>query len=266
MDRAFPKSLEWGLGRGHVIGNGKVIAMFQSLLSTPYVPFALALGLLLALLALELVALVLGGSLLGGGEVDAPDVSGLEAQFDLAPGAEPDVGALLEASSALETAEQDLPDGSAGWAGLIGLGHTPFMIWLASLLMGFGLSGLALQSLAQSLLGAPFGLGLALPLAGFIGLTFARSFARFFGNLLPQIETSATSAQFMGGLRGIVTQGTARHGQPAEVRLRDRHGNTHYMRCEPFRDSDVIPEGTEVLTLRERLAKGGWGLRILPLD
>jgi hypothetical protein len=132
--------------------------------------------------------------------------------------------------------------------------------------MGFGLSGLILQSVVQNILGAPLGTTLAVLIAAVIGLGFARTFARFFGNLLPQIETTATSAQFMGGLRGIVTQGTARNGQPAEVRLRDRHGNTHYLRCEPFRESDVIREGTEVLTLRERLAKGGWGLRILPLE
>jgi hypothetical protein len=249
-----------------VIGNGKVITMFQALLSTPYVPFALALGLLLALLGLELIALLLGGSLLGSGDADAPDVAGPEAQFDFAPDAEPDVGALLEASVAMEAPDQDLPDGSAGWAGLIGLGHTPFMIWLAALLMGFGLSGLILQSVVQNILGAPLGTTLAVLIAAVIGLGFARTFARFFGNLLPQIETTATSAQFMGGLRGVVTQGTARNGQPAEVRLRDRHGNTHYLRCEPFRDTDIIPEGTEVLTLRERLANGGWGLRILPLD
>lgn len=49
----------------------------------------------------------------------------------------------------------------------------------------------------------------------------------------------------MGGLRGTVTQGTARAGSAAEVRLRDRHGNLHFMRCEPFHDADIIPEGAE---------------------
>jgi hypothetical protein len=66
-------------------------------------------------------------------------------------------------------------------------------------------------------------------------------------------------------LRGTVTQGTARRGSPAEVRLRDRHGNTHYQRCEPWHEADVIPEGTEVVTLRMRRPDGGWSLRILPI-
>jgi hypothetical protein len=58
------------------------------------------------------------------------------------------------------------------------------------------------------------------------------------------------------------------------VRLRDRHDNIHHIRCEPLRDEDVIPEGTEVLTLRrrvpgaERLRADGaddWILVILPI-
>jgi hypothetical protein len=95
-------------------------------------------------------------------------------------------------------------------------------------------------------------------------VAFTRLFGSALAGLLPQIETTATSAQFMGGLRGIVTQGTARQGAPAEVRLRDRHGNTHHMRCEPFRDTDVIEQGTEVLLLRKR-TPGGWTLQIVPL-
>lgn len=237
--------------------------MFALMLTPPYLPFALALGLLGGLLAVELVALALGGSLMAGEGADAPgpDTATLEAQFDLAPGAEPDVTALAAAADSLQA---EVPGTGGGALALLGLGRVPFAIWLAAMLTGFGVTGLAVQSVASATFGGPLGAAIAIlpALAGAIG--FARLFGRAIASLVPQVETTATSAQFMGGLRGIVSQGTARQGAPAEVRLRDRHGNTHYMRCEPFRDSDVIEQGTEVLTLRERTASG-WALRIVAL-
>jgi hypothetical protein len=228
------------------------------LLSGAFLPFSLALGLLFGLLALELVALVLGGSLFAAGHgADAMPDTGA---FDLPAGAEPDVAALLAASDA-----PDAPQADGGSAlSVLGLGRVPFAIWLAGLLLGFGLAGLGVQTVAQAVGGPLPGWLAALPAAA-AGLAVARMVAAVMGGLVKPLETTATGPQFLGGLRGVVTQGTARRGAPAEVRLRDRHGNIHYQRCEPFRDSDVIAEGTEVLTLRQRRQGGGWGLRILPI-
>ncbi|WP_227754250.1 OB-fold-containig protein [Stagnihabitans tardus] len=213
------------------------------MLSTAFLPFTFAFVLLAGLVLLELVALLLGGSLIGS---DAPEV-------DLDPGldAEPDIDALLAGGPETELA----PDG-------FGLRGAPLIIWLAAALLGFGAAGVMIQSLAAAL-SAPLPLWGALPLALVAGLGFARAFGRAFARLIPRIETTATSTQFMGGLRGIVTQGTARRGQAAEVRLRDRHGNLHHLRCEPYREDDVIPEGAEVLTIRRRAPDGSFILRII---
>lgn len=227
--------------------------MIATLLSGPFLPFSLALGLLFGLLALEIVALLLGGSLFAadhGLAAESPDV-----YFDLPAGVEPDIDALIAASDAVPP---QTADGGTALSAL-GLGRVPLAIWLAGLLLGFGLSGLALQSLVL----LPAGLA-AIP-AGAVGLVAARGVAGVLGGLVKQNETTATGPQFLGGLRGTVTQGSSRRGSPAEVRLRDRHGNTHYQRCEPWRDGDVIAEGTDVITLRLRRPDGGWGLRILPI-
>jgi hypothetical protein len=233
--------------------------LLPALLSGPYLPFSLALGLLFGLLALEIVALVLGTSLFAADDA-SPELS-VDPAFDLPAGVEPDIAALVAAS---EVAGSDLvaESPSTGTAmSLLGLGRVPFAIWLAALLLGFGVSGMALQALTG---GALPGWLTALP-AGGLGLFTARGVAGALGGIVRQTETTATGPQFLGGLRGLVTQGTARRGSPAEVRLRDRHGNIHYQRCEPWRDSDVIMEGTEVITLRHRRPEGGWGLRILPM-
>lgn len=236
------------------------------LLSLPFVPFTLAIGLLACLLVLELAALLMGGSILGaedGGPDIEPDLAALVDNFDLDAGVMPDIDSLLTASDQLHDfhASPHLPAG-----GLLGLGHTPLMIWLAALLLGFGLGGLALQAALVALTGTPLPVWTALPIALFAGLVFARVFSRSLASLVPSIETTATSIQFMGGLRGVVSQGIARRGAAAEVKLHDRHGNIHYLRLEPFDDDDVIAEGSTVLTVRQRLAPGSWTLRILSLD
>lgn len=231
-------------------------------LSAAYAPFTFALGLMAALLLLESVFVLLGVSLHGHDlDTEIPgEVAALHAQFDLAHGATPDVPHLLEASAALNQVEPSAPE--TGFMAAIGLHDMPLMIWLAAMLFSFGLGGYLFQALTASALPT----SLVALLAAAAGLIFTRQFAKVFGRFVPRLETSATSAQFMGGLRGVVTQGTARAGSAAEVRLRDRHGNIHYMRCEPFSPSDEIGEGTEVLTLRERLGPDRWSLRILPLS
>lgn len=236
--------------------------MFATFLTPAYVPFALALGLLVALLMLEVLVQLVGGSLLGG---DAPEIdAGIESSFDFDPGAEPDVAALVD------MADADVPAPSGGDASiassLLGLGKAPTMIWVASVLTGFGVTGLVVQGAASAVFGAPLpGLVASIP-AAIVAFGFARAFAGVFARLVPATETTATRVQFMGGLRGYVSQGVARRGSPAEVRLRDRHGNTHYLRCEPFADADVIPEGTAVLTLRQRRGPDDWELRIVATE
>lgn len=214
------------------------------LLSTPFVPFTFALGLLFGLLLLEVVGLLLGLSIFGHtGDVDIPADHGLDLE------AQPNVEALLSHQAS------PLPETETRGA--------PLMVTCAAALLGFGVTGILVQSLASAVAG-PMPLWAAVILASVLGLGFARAFGGVFARLIPSIQTTATSAQFLGGIQGVVTQGTARRGAAAEVRLRDRHGNLHHFRCEPLNDADVIPQGTPVITIRRRNGDG-FILRILPL-
>lgn len=228
--------------------------MLDMLLSGPVVPFTFSLALLFALLAMELLFLVFGGSLIGDvGDVDAPGGAGgpdldldLDAldigagEFDL------DGDADLAATAAPTSASASSP---LSW---LGLGRMPFLIWLATILVSFGVTGLTIQSLVMGLLGGPLpALFAALPSA-LVALWFTGRFGAIFARLLPQTETQSVSETHLGRRAGVVTQGTARRGSPAEVRVTDRYGNIHYLRAEPFRDGDEIPEGTDVVVMRHR--------------
>lgn len=234
--------------------------MFNFLLDSAFAPFSLALVLLSGLAVLELAALLLGGSLIGG-DGDA----GLDAADGVDIGEFPDVGDIggdalgdlgeidlagLDGAEALDSA--GAADASGSLASWLGLGRMPMLIWLAALLMGFGLSGIGLQMVLQSYLGfnAPAWMA-GLP-AGAFGLWFARGFGGAFTRLLPQTETEALSVRSLGRRRGVITQGTAAQGRPAEVRVIDGYGNAHYLRAEPFSTGEELAQGTEVLVMRDR--------------
>ncbi len=232
--------------------------MLQFLLDGAFAPFTLALALLTGLMVLELVALLLGGSLIGADsdadlDIDTGDVGDFDLDMDGADLDLPDAELDLElAPDAPADAGVSTPTGLASW---LGLGRMPTVIWLGAILLGFGLSGMGLQVALSSLFGllAP-AWGAAIP-AGAFAFWFARVFGAAFARVLPQTETEALSERNLGRRRGIVTQGTAARGRPAEVRVMDGYGNAHYLRAEPLKDGDTIAQGTEVLVIRDR--RGG---------
>ena len=242
--------------------------MFDLYLTGPYVPFTLSLALLFGLLALELVLALLGGTLLGLGadadldvdlDIDAPDLGDLDLDFgdadldafDFAE-ADVDVDVEIEAGTAPVA-------GPASW---LGIGKMPVLIWIAAVLVAFGVSGLVLQGLFTALLGTALPAGLVALPAAILGIGFAKRFGAAFARILPKTETTAVSERFLGRRTGVVTQGTARRGAPSEVKVTDRHGNTHYLRGEPLKDDVEIPAGTEVLVLRHKLDQG---YRLVPI-
>jgi hypothetical protein len=247
--------------------------MFDYLFDPDFLPFTFALALLFGLAGLELAALLIGASFLGSGEADAdpggvdgidgPDAADLGdfgGDLSLDTDAIGDLGELGDLGD-LDLADidgMDLSDGSApveaagGVSNWLGLGKMPMLIWLATLLLGFGLSGIGLQLGVKSLIGyalSPWLIGLP---AGAFGIWLTRSFGAVFARLLPQVETEALSERSLGRRRGVVTQGTAAKGRPAEVRVMDRYGNAHYLRAEPFAKGEEIAQGTEVLVIRDR--------------
>ncbi|MDD9733795.1 DUF1449 family protein [Mameliella sp. AT18] len=248
--------------------------MFDLLLSDGMFPFILALALLFGLLVLEVVFGLLGGTLLGSGadgldvdgpdlDIDMPDIGDMEIDLGL-DGTDIDIADLELAEPDLDMDVPDLdadmpngaPDGAGSVAAWLGFGKMPALIWLAAILLAFGLTGLVIQTVADNLLGGPLPSWLVALPAGAAAIWFARQFGALFARLLPRTETEALSERHLGRRTGIVTQGTAARGRPAEVKVTDRYGNIHYLRAEPLRDDATIPQGTEVMVLRHRYEKG----------
>lgn len=214
--------------------------MFELFVHPNALPFSIALAVTAGLFVIELISLMLGATVLGlGGE--APDID-MDADFDLTADFDGlDADPLGDLSPA--------PSGILTW---IGARDVPFLIWLVSFLTMFGLFGLLVQSIALSVLGVTLFALIAVPIATVPALGITRIIANWVALIMPKTETSAMRMRFLGGHRGTITQGTAKRGSPAEVKIKDRHGNMHYLRVEPLDDDGVFPKGSDVTLIRKR--------------
>lgn len=203
--------------------------MIEAFLTPDAYPFSIALCVVLGLFILELISLILGGSIMAIGS-DAPDVD-----LDIEPDLDTDVSGS--------------PAGVLGW---LGIGEVPFLIWLVSFLTVFGLSGLFLLTVAGTVTDLTPPLAVTVPIAIGAATYCARFIARIVATIMPKTESSAMRTRFLGGHHGTITQGTARRGSPAEAKIKDRHGNTHYLRVEPLEDDVEIPQGADVHVIRKR--------------
>ncbi|WP_415401768.1 YqiJ family protein [Tateyamaria sp. SN3-11] len=211
--------------------------------------FAVCLAVVAGLFVLEILTALLGGSILGVGS-DAPDVDlDLDADFDFS------VEAPEGVDLGVDDAIPEIDTGDAGTPGIftwIGARDVPFLIWLVSFLTMFGLFGLIIQSICVGIFGAPLPILPACAVAFVPALGVTRVIANWVALIMPKTETTAMRARHLGGCHGIVTQGTASRGRPAEVKIKDRHGNIHYMRVEPLYDEEIFEQGSDVTLIRKR--------------
>src|SRR5262245_61088568 len=207
-------------------------------------PFVIAAGVLLGLIVIEVVLLLLGASLthvFGHGDhlalhghgvghghaAGGPDHGHAHAHH---PEARGPFGAVLD------------------W---INIGRVPFLVLLMVLLAAFAAVGIFVQTIAAALL-APLPWPVAIAVAFAAALPATRGRSRFAARMLPRRETYSASEGELRGLTGEVTLGPARTGVVAKARFRDRHGNTHFTRVEPFEAADTIEQGAIVLAVELR--------------
>lgn len=137
-------------------------------------------------------------------------------------------------------------DGPLGW---LHIGRVPLLVLLILLLLGFAIGGYAIQLFWHGLFGSYLPTLVALVPAGFIGLANVHVLGGLLAKILPKDETSAVSEQTLLGRAGVVVTGTARRGMAAEVKVRDQHGNAHFLMLEPDLDGEEFEQGSVVLVV-----------------
>jgi hypothetical protein len=202
-------------------------SMIEFILRNGNVPFTVALGIMVALAALEVVTLLLGFALSGLVDQFIPDLD-LDADMDGVP---------------------DNPT-LAGIAHWLHVGDAPVLALFVVFLTAFGLAGWGTQYLASEYGGGLLSPWIAAVPATVVGLLGVRTV----GGLLVRFgigdETTAVSADSLLGSSAQITLGTARTGAPSQAKLRDKHGQTHYVLVEPLRPEDEFEHGATVTLVR----------------
>lgn len=180
-------------------------------------PFALATGLILAVAAAEALALLIGTSTLHWHD-----------------------GAVAEH-----------PDGFAGEVlGWLHIGKVPILVILVIFLTAFAVAGFAAQFVAKFAIGYFMPSPVAVVVALVAGVCGVRTIGAALGRVIPKDETTAVADASLVGRIGTIVIGTARVGKPAEARLRDEHGGTHYVMVEPEEPDQAFVAGESVLLVR----------------
>jgi hypothetical protein len=205
--------------------------MMNFLLASQNMPFTVALAVMLIIAFLEGA-----GTLLGAGIFSFIDSLLPELDID---------------------ADMDSPDfeSSGLFSKLLSwlrIGEVPVIMLLIIFLTAFGLIGLGLQSFAQKTLGSllpgPFA---SIP-AVLLGFPIVRLCGGILGKLMPKDETEAVAETSFIGRIAVITLGNASPGNPAEAKLRDKFGQTHYVMVEPDESDERFENGTQVVLVSQQ--------------
>jgi hypothetical protein len=188
----------------------------SSFLAPELWPFLLATGLMIALAVMEGVALLIGASTM--------------SWYD---------GAGID------------PDGFFGETlGWLHFGKVPVLVLLVIFLTVFALTGYIAQFAVRGMIGSFVPWPVAAGVAFVMGVSGVRVFGGALGRIVPRDETSAVTDASLVGRIGTIVIGTARAGTPAQARVRDERGATHYVMVEPEQADHVFETGASVLLVR----------------
>lgn len=202
--------------------------MINFMLEPANLPFAVALAIMLFIAAIEGVGALLGFALSGlldnlmpelDMDVDAPDLN--------------DHGAFGEFLTWLRLRE------------------VPVIVVLIAFLTSFSITGFLIQQLFASTLGFLLPALIAAAAATFACLPGVRLFAGILGKIMPRDETEAVGTASFIGRTATITLGTASQGEPAQGRLKDKFGKSHYVMIEPDLNDQTFDQGEQILLVRQ---------------
>ena len=220
--------------------------MVEAFLQPGMAPFAVAIGLMLIISAVEIV-----GALMG-----MPASAALDS---LLPEIDADIDLDFEADYAggpLDVDAPGMPDApSAGplsqILGWLCVGKVPVLVLLIVFLTAFGLVGFVVQGTTTAVFGAPLPTVLAVIPAFFAAMPVVRVSGLTLAKVMPKEQTEAVSQKRFIGKVAVIIRGSATKGKPAEGKFSDRHGQMHYALIEPDAEDETFNQGDEVILVKQ---------------
>ena len=203
-------------------------------------PFTIAIVIMLVILALELVGLMFGAAL-------SDLVDGVLPDFDL--DADIDVDVDIDGPEMPDISGAGFVEQLLGW---LSVGKVPALMLFVVFLTGFGLTGLVAQNALNNLVGFYLP-GFLMSLPALIGGLFITHYVgRGLARIMPKEETDAVSTETFIGQVAEILRGEAKIGAPAEAKLKDIKGMTHYVLVQPDEADAKFEAGEKVLLVEKR--------------
>lgn len=170
--------------------------VFEFLFRGENIAFLVAGIAVLSILAFEILAMLIGGSLnlIGGhGDIDV---------------GKPDVGGFLD------------------W---LNPGHVPVIVLLTAFMGSLSVCGYTMQWLVASMDMPLLHWMMATPIATVFALPIVRGTSAVFNRIVPQETTNAITVEDLFGFYGKMTLGVATNTVEGQAKFKDDHGVTHYL-------------------------------------
>ena len=164
---------------------------------------------------------------------------------------------LLGLGGALSSdGDGDLIDGeSPSILSWLNIGRLPLLMLIVVFLFSFGMIGIIGQRLLHGIAGVYAPAWISAPLGLLAALPLTRIFGRWVSKVMPKDETTAVSRDSLVGRVAVIVTGEARVGSAAQSRVRDQHGQVHYVMVEPDEADVTFAQGDSVILVRMAGAK-----------
>lgn len=212
--------------------------MFTFLTADQNMPFSIALVVMFGIALLEGITMFFGAALSNAIDALLPEM----------PAADIAIETNLDAG--IDGVEVQSPNALSRLLGWLRIGQVPVLMLVVVFLTAFGLIGLGLQALTLNTLGFFWPAFIAAFAALALSIPMVRIFGGLIASILPKDETDAVSVETLVGRIATITIGTARIGRPAEARVRDVRGTTHYVMVEPDTTDADFKAGEQVLLVK----------------
>ncbi len=126
------------------------------------------------------------------------------------------------------------------------VGGVPLLIFILLALGFFSICGFLIQDVAR-LVSAPLPTYVAAPLALAVAAPLIRESSRVVAKIVPRDESYAVELADLVGRVGEVVIGPLDQGLPGRVRVKDIHGNIHFVAASAAPSSLALPQGAAVL-------------------
>ncbi len=222
--------------------------MTEFLFSSANIPFIISLGVMVAFTIIEILSTSIG---IGISEMVDSMLPEFDADIDIDIDADGDLTGVDGSANSL-----------ANLLSWFRIGEVPVVMLLIIFLTSFGISGLTIQYVMISVTGYTLPAGIAAIPAFLSAIPAIRGLGGLLGKYMPKDETYVVSEDSFIGMFVLITLGESHAGHPAQAKLKDKFGQTHYLMVEPDNPSDRFGTGEKALVV----SKSGSLYKIIGVD